>query len=153
MDAGLSMDPHILNAAFSEIVESDPELWISPLLVTFSSKRSLRHLHGSASRSVKVLDNISIDYAVRRSFPSAGRKLLTRERPDCQVPFPLHFLFDPPTMKARSSIFILLLQLRRAKNLTSRLSLFKKDEWQSTRDSHETLAFYALRKRLAWIVK
>lgn len=55
-------------------------------------------------------------------------------------------------MQVRSSIFVFLLQLRRARNLMSRISLIKRDEWQGVKDGTETKAFYGLRKRLGWVI-
>lgn len=56
-------------------------------------------------------------------------------------------------MATRSRIFVLLLQLRRARSLLTGLTLIKREEWQTVKDGQETKAFYALRRRLSWVMQ
>jgi hypothetical protein len=48
---------------------------------------------------------------------------------------------------------VFLLQLRRARDLVSRLTLVQREEGQTGKDGEETKAFYGLRQRLSWVVQ
>lgn len=62
--------------------------------------------------------------------------------------------YRPETMTLYSTIFTFLLQLRRAKHLIDRLSLIKPstDLAGLPRPDHELRAYYALRRKLGWLV-
>jgi len=71
MDSGKPWgDYYVLNSAFAEAVEEgeggEPSAggWIDPSLVRFWTKLNGRNSKGSSSRSVKVLESLSVSYQV-----------------------------------------------------------------------------------------
>jgi gamma-tubulin complex component 5 len=66
------------------------------------------------------------------------------------VPFPLSAVFSPASLKARSRIFTLMLQVARARHVLSRLLVLQGLEGL---DAQQRKAFVGIRLRLVWIVK
>jgi gamma-tubulin complex component 5 len=122
-------DFHFLNTTFRDLTSTSPSIstsWIQPSLVRFSARRN----SSSQLRTVRVMDSLTAEYA---------------------APFPLSFIFGPRAQVVYNGVFVLLLQIRRAKSVLERIMV---------RGSMEVLAlasdmkvFYAMRGKLAWFVK
>ncbi|CDO73818.1 hypothetical protein BN946_scf185015.g147 [Trametes cinnabarina] len=83
----------------------------------------------NVAQTVRALDGLLIEYA---------------------VPFPLTYIFGPRTTKVYSSIFTLVLQIRRAKNVLEKI-LVRGGVLGRQMDA-EMKVFYAMRGRLSWFV-
>jgi gamma-tubulin complex component 5 len=124
-------DFHFLNTAFRDAFNAFDTggkgvIWIQPSLVRLSGRRSASNM----VRSVRVLDALHIEY---------------------DAPFPLPYILGPRTLAVYSTIFILLLQLRRAKDVLDRI-LVRNDLGQViARDDVKIV--YAMRSKLAWVVR
>ena len=92
-----------------------------------SYKADRRH---SAQRSVVSLDGVSFEYA---------------------APFPLTLVFTPDVLQRYNAIFVLLLQIRRAKSLLD--NILMRGSSESARTQDELKAFYVMRSKMSWIVK
>jgi gamma-tubulin complex component 5 len=120
-------DFHFLNSAFSDTVSaSGNPPWISASLVRFAYRGS-RDKSSVTHRTVKVIDGLLVEYA---------------------VPFPLTYIFTPRVLQKYGSIFLWMLQVRRAKSVLERILVRDKLEGGS-----EVKVFYAMRSRLSWFVK
>lgn len=118
-------DFHFLNTAFGDVV-SHATGWLDPSLVRISHRGSRDKTN---NRTIRAVEGLFIEYA---------------------VPFPLTYIWGPRSMQVYSTIFVFLLQLRRAKNALERILVRRSQE------SHldgETKMFYAMRGKLSWFVK
>jgi len=79
---------------------------------------------------VKALDGLAVEYA---------------------VPFPLTYIFQPGALQGYGEVFVLLLQIRRAKGVLERILVRGKARGERLRG--ELKAFYAMRSRLSWFIK
>ncbi|KAJ3556821.1 hypothetical protein NM688_g1810 [Phlebia brevispora] len=129
MDSNLRWDDfHFLNSSFTDIVNASSSRWIDPSLVRFSHRGgSLKS--ASIDRTVRAIEGLLIEYA---------------------VPFPLTYIFEPKAMQTYSSLFVFLLQIRRAKNALE--SILVRNANILPRGSAELKVFYAMRGRLSWFV-
>jgi gamma-tubulin complex component 5 len=121
-------DFHFLNSAFNDAVATDgSKHCISAPLV----RLAYRGKDKPPSNSVKGIDGLLIEYA---------------------IPFPLTYIFTPKTLQIYGSIFVWLLQVRRAKSVLERILV--RDKVGGHLDEREELkVFYAMRSRLSWFVK
>ena len=83
-------------------------------------------------RTVRAVDGLVIQYA---------------------VPFPLTYIFGPSALQTYSSLFVLILQIRRAKHVLEKILVRDVANLQSRKSSAELKLFYAMRGRLSWFVK
>ena len=123
-------DFHFLNSAFRDVVEMSYHKWIDPSLVRLSYQDSPEK---AAIGSVRGLDPLFVEYA---------------------VPFPLTYICGPKAIQSYSSIFVWLMQIKRARSLLENTVL--RGSGPVTKDAHEQAemkAFYALRNKLSWFVK
>jgi gamma-tubulin complex component 5 len=116
-------DFHFLNTAFGDVVEASSTNWIKLSLVRLSYRGSKDK---AVHRTVRALEGLLAEYA---------------------VPFPLTFIFGPRILQVYDSIFIFLLQIRRAKTVLERILV----RGATAHDSSK--AFYAMRGKLSWFVK
>lgn len=127
-------DLHFLNAAFSDVIESNIHVgskeWINPSLVRFSYRGS-KEKDRSIKRTVKAIDALALEYA---------------------VPFPLTYIFQPKSIHGYGEVFIFLMQIRRAKSVMQRI-LVREDQSRGKKLKEELKVFYAMRSRLSWFVK
>jgi gamma-tubulin complex component 5 len=118
-------DFHFLNSAFAGVVEAQRTKWVETALVRLAYRGSREK---SVSRTVRAIDGLTVEYA---------------------VPFPLTYIFTPRVLQAYGSIFVFLLQVRRAKANLERFLLrgAVADALQHSK------AFYAMRSRSSWFIK
>ncbi|KAG5648724.1 hypothetical protein DXG03_000071 [Asterophora parasitica] len=133
MDAQHSWaDFHFLNTAFRDVVEASSSVgtkdWIQISLVRLVY-RGGKDKDRTITRTVKALDGLAVEYA---------------------VPFPLTYIFQPETLQGYGEVFVLLLQIRRAKSVLERILV--RGEGKGERLRAELKAFYALRSRLSWFI-
>ncbi|KAI5123393.1 hypothetical protein M0805_006101 [Coniferiporia weirii] len=120
-------DFHFLNSAFRDAVSSLERDWMDSTLVRLSYKANrMSDLH----RSVRIFDGLTVQYS---------------------APFPLIYIFDDHASRVYNSIFILLLQIRRAKAALDNI-LVRGSAANSARSRDELKIFYATRKKLSWFV-
>ena len=117
-------DFHFLNTAFKDVV-SQPA-WLDPALVRISHRGSKDKIN---NRSVRAVEGLFIEYA---------------------VPFPLTYVWGPRSMQVYSSVFVFLLQIRRAKNVLERILVRRS---QGSHLDGEMKMFWAMRGKLSWFVK
>ncbi|KAJ3808307.1 Spc98 family-domain-containing protein [Lentinula aff. lateritia] len=123
-------DFHFLNTAFSEVVTAGNSVsnfgeFIETSLIRLSY-RGGNMKEKLTSRTVKIMDGLSLEYA---------------------VPFPLTYIFTPVNLQIYNEIFVLLLRIRRAKSLLEKILV------RGASGSNPGLkAFYAMRSRLSWFV-
>ncbi|KAF5388371.1 hypothetical protein D9615_000745 [Tricholomella constricta] len=133
MDAQQSWtDFHFLNTAFRDVVEASSSVgakeWIQTSLVRLVY-RGGKEKDRAIARTVKALDGLAVEYA---------------------VPFPLTYVFQPATLQGYGEVFVLLLQIRRAKGVLERILV--RGEARGERLRAELKAFYAMRSRLSWFI-
>lgn len=119
-------DFHFLNSTFRDVVEMSYHKWIDPSLVRLSYQDSPDK---ARTRSARGLDPLFVEYA---------------------IPFPLTYICGPKAIQSYSSIFVWLVQIKRARSLLENTVL------RGSRGVHqraEMMAFYALRNKLSWFVK
>jgi gamma-tubulin complex component 5 len=121
-------DFHFLNSAFVDTVESERTNWIRPSLVRLAYRGNKDR---AINRTVRGFDGLIVDYA---------------------VPFPLTYIFTPRVLQVYNSVFVFLLQVRRAKSVLERI-LVRDVITIASQPRTEMKAFYAMRSRLAWFVK
>lgn len=68
-----------------------------------------------------------------------------------KIAFPLNYLFSSTAMEAYSSIFVLLLQIRRARNAVEGIPMIHMRALHGYIPWEEMKAFYSLRGKLAWL--
>ena len=120
-------DFHSLNSAFSDVMESSRSNWIEPSLVRLSYRGSKA---ASVTKTMRAIDGLLVEYA---------------------VPYPLTYIFTPSVLQSYCSIFIFLLQVRRAKSVLERILL--RDTVSNVVLRNELKVFYAMRGKLSWFVK
>ncbi|TFK94263.1 hypothetical protein K466DRAFT_593763 [Polyporus arcularius HHB13444] len=130
-------DFHFMNSAFRDVVALYPgrARWIEASLVRFSFPPKGQGQGGplqekNITQTVRAVDGLLIEYA---------------------VPFPLTYIFGPRTMRIYSSIFTLVLQIRRAKSVLERI-LVRGGLAAGKQLDAEMKVFYAMRGRLSWFV-
>ncbi|PPQ68598.1 hypothetical protein CVT26_003387 [Gymnopilus dilepis] len=127
-------DFHFLNTAFNDVVEGNMNAgtkeWINPSLVRFSY-RGGKDKDKTIKRTVKAVDGLGLEYA---------------------APFPLTYIFQPKTIQVYNEVFVLLVQIRRAKRVLERI-LVRDDSERDKTLRQEFKAFYAMRSRLSWFTK
>ncbi|KAI0353132.1 hypothetical protein OH77DRAFT_1407845 [Trametes cingulata] len=135
-------DFHFMNSAFRDVVALYPgtsrtrtgnggSRWIDASLVRFSyPAKSSALQERSVAQTVRALDGLLIEYA---------------------VPFPLTYVFGPRTMRVYSAVFVLVLQVRRAKSVLERI-LVRSGLGGGKEMDAEMKVFYAVRGRLSWFV-
>lgn len=129
-------DFHFMNSAFRDVVALYPgrTRWIDASLVRFSFPKTQGQgplQEKNIAQTVRALDGLLIEYA---------------------VPFPLTYIFTPRTMRVYSSIFTLVLQIRRAKQVLGRI-LVRGGLAAGKQLDAEMKVLYAMRGRLSWFVK
>jgi len=128
MDSGQSWsDFHFLNTAFSDVVETGKTQWIETSLVRLSYRGGKDN---AINRTLKAIDGLLVEYA---------------------VPFPLTYIFGPQVHQVYGSIFVFLLQIRRAKSLLERI-LVRGAMTSIPHLREELKVFYAMRSKLSWFV-
>lgn len=120
-------DFHFLNSAFRDVVELGRKPWVDPSLVRISHRGKDKNI----GRTVRAIDGLLIEYA---------------------VPFPLTYIFGPRTMQVYSSIFVFILQIRRAKHALERILIRGAVGGMSHVDGNFKV-FYAMRSKLSWFIK
>ncbi|TFK72036.1 hypothetical protein BDN72DRAFT_932310 [Pluteus cervinus] len=128
-------DFHFLNTAFTDVIEASVNAgakdWIQPSLVRFSY-RGTKDKDRAINSTVKAIDGLLIEYA---------------------VPFPLTYIFQPKTVTTYGEVFVLLLQIRRAKSVLERVLVRGNEASKRDRNMRAELkAFYAMRSRLSWFI-
>ncbi|KAH7916234.1 Spc98 family-domain-containing protein [Hygrophoropsis aurantiaca] len=120
-------DFHFLNSAFADVLESSASKWIDASLVRLSYRGN-----GAVTinRTVKALSGLSVEYA---------------------MPFPLTYIFSPRVLQIYSSIFVFLLQIRRAKNVLERI-LVRGSIVNTPHLGEGMKVFYAMRGKLSWFI-
>ena len=121
-------DFHFLNSAFSTVVEAQKTKWVEPALVRFAYRGPRDK---AADRTVQALGGLVAEYA---------------------VPFPLTYIFTPRILQTYGSIFVFLLQIRRAKSTLERF-LLRGAFTSAPQNRTDLKAFYAIRSRLSWFIK
>ncbi|KAI6122419.1 Spc98 family-domain-containing protein [Pisolithus thermaeus] len=119
-------DFHSLNGVFGDIIELSESNWIDASLVRLSYRGNKA---ASASQTVKAIDGLLVEYA---------------------VPFPLTYIFTPNVLQSYCSIFVFLLQIRRAKSVLEQI-LLRGVVANATLRS-ELKVFYAVRGKLSWFI-
>ena len=131
MDGNLDWDDfHFLNSSFADVVSSASSKWIEASLVRIShhGRDKTKDIH----LTVRAIEGLTIQYA---------------------VPFPLTYIFGPKAMQIYSSIFVFILQIRRAKSALERILVRDAGRLKLPKGSLELKLFYAMRGRLSWFVK
>jgi gamma-tubulin complex component 5 len=122
-------DFHFLNTAFRDVAEASSKKWIDPSLV----RLSYRGNKGKAmARNIKVIDPLLVEYA---------------------VPFPLTYIFGPKAIQSYSSIFVWLVQVKRAHGVLGSILLRGAAGTDGLHFQNELKVFYAMRSKLSWFVK
>ncbi|TDL29376.1 hypothetical protein BD410DRAFT_736245 [Rickenella mellea] len=119
-------DYHVLNSAFRNVA-SPRDQWIDTTLVRFSHRG---YRESNVQRTVKGFDGLSVEYS---------------------APFPLVFIFNPHVMQIYNSVFVFLLQIRRAKAVLDHI-LVRGSSDRAAQTGDETKIYYGLRSKLSWIV-
>ena len=126
MDYGQSWtDYHFLNSSFRQIIEASAS----------------GHIPASALRLVYS----GLDSTAQTSEALSGLRL------EYTAPFPLTYVFEPDALEMYNSIFVLLLQIRRAKRLLEKV-LVRASNTTGVQNGGDMKVFYALRSRLSWFV-
>ncbi len=129
MDSGqFWSDFHFLNNTFRDTLNKYSLNWIEPTLVRFSYSGSRDK---ASRRTVDALEGLLVEYA---------------------APFPLTYVFGMHTSSVYCTIFVFLLQIRRAKSvlegarmrdITSHLEL----------KEYASKIIFAMRSKLIWFIK
>ncbi|KAJ7639449.1 Spc98 family-domain-containing protein [Roridomyces roridus] len=123
-------DFHFLNTAFRDVVEAGVQGWIDPSLVRLSYRGSAKDGGRAVGRTVKAITGLLVEYA---------------------MPFPIAYIFSPRILQVYGEVFVLLLQMRRAKGMLERI-LVRGGRGREGRLGNELKAFYAVRSRLSWFI-
>jgi gamma-tubulin complex component 5 len=121
-------DFHFLNSAFGDVLDAGRSKWIESSLVRFSYRGNKDR---AINRTVKSIDGLLVEYA---------------------VPFPLTYVFGPRVLQTYGSLFVFLLQIRRAKNVLERI-LVRGAIASVPHLGTELKVFYAMRSKLSWFIK
>ncbi|KAI0650447.1 Spc98 family-domain-containing protein [Trametes meyenii] len=128
-------DFHFMNSAFRDVVALYPghaaSRWIDASLVRFSYPTKAPAQERNIAQTVRALDGLLVEYA---------------------VPFPLTYVFGPRTMRVLSGVFVLVLQVRRAKSVLERILVRSGVVGGGKKVDGEMKVFYAVRGRLSWFV-
>ena len=127
MDYGQSWtDYHFLNSSFRQIIEASASGHIpaSALRLVYSGR------HDTTAQTSEALSGLRLEYT---------------------APFPLTYVFGPDALEMYNSIFVLLLQIRRAKRLLEKV-LVRASNTTGVQNGGDMKVFYALRSRLSWFV-
>ena len=118
-------DFHFLNNTFRDITQKYPTHRMEPTLIRFSYSGS----RGQAlRRTVEALDGLLVEYA---------------------APFPLTYLFSLHSYSVYRSVFVFLLQIRRAKGVLERAHTW---DTAAPRKSKDKIAL-AMQSKLLWFIK
>jgi len=120
-------DFHFLNSAFRDVVEATNSDWIDASLIRLSYRGNKA---ATITSTVKVVEGLLVEYT---------------------LPFPLTYIFTPNVLKSYCSLFVFLLQVRRAKCVLERI-LFRGAVTNVGLRS-ELKVFYAMRGKLSWFIK
>jgi gamma-tubulin complex component 5 len=121
-------DFHFLNKTFRDVLEGCPTNWIETALVRFSYSGS----RDKALRpTIDALDDLLVEYA---------------------APFPLTYLFGLHISGTYRSVFVFLLQLRRAKNVLENARIWDTTTRRESKRSLNKIVF-AMRSKLIWFIK
>jgi gamma-tubulin complex component 5 len=118
-------DFHFLNNTFRDIVQKYPTNRMEPTLIRFSYSGSRDQ---ALRRTVEALDGLLVEYA---------------------APFPLTYLFGLPSSSVYRTVFVFLLQIRRAKGVLDGAQTW---DAMARRKSNDKIAF-AMRSKLLWFIK
>jgi gamma-tubulin complex component 5 len=121
-------DFHFLNSAFGDVLDVCRSKWIESSLVRFSYRGNKDR---AINRTVKSIDGLLVEYA---------------------VPFPLTYVFGPRVLQTYGSLFVFLLQIRRAKSVLERI-LVRGAIASVPHLGTELKVFYAMRSKLSWFIK
>ncbi|KAG6373856.1 Spc98 family-domain-containing protein [Boletus reticuloceps] len=120
-------DFHFLNSAFRDVVESANSDWIDASLIRLAYRGSKAT---TISNTVKAIEGLLVEYA---------------------VPFPLTYIFTPSVLQSYCSLFVFLLQVRKAKCVLERILL--RGAVTNVGLRSELKVFYAMRGKLSWFIK
>lgn len=120
-------DFHFLNSAFRDVVESNNSDWIDASLIRLSYRGTKA---ATIANTVKAIEGLLVEYA---------------------VPFPLTYIFTPSVLQSYCSLFVFLLQVRRAKCVLERILL--RGSVTNVGLQSELKVFYAMRGKLSWFIK
>ncbi|KZT50429.1 hypothetical protein CALCODRAFT_188828 [Calocera cornea HHB12733] len=125
-------DYHALNAAFRDLLATRSESRIDASLLRFWYTKPRED---AAARMTRCLSGLSVTY---------------------EVPIPLLYLLTPETLQKYSTVFVLLMQVRRAKRLIDgivvRRGLRKHvDLWEESA-TEDIKNFFAFRSKLSWFL-
>ncbi|KAI9569285.1 Spc98 family-domain-containing protein, partial [Boletus coccyginus] len=119
-------DFHFLNSAFRDVVDSANSDWIDASLI----RLSYRGNRGTTiSSTVKAIEGLLVEYT---------------------LPFPLTYIFTSSVLKSYCSLFVFLLQVRRAKCVLERILL--RGAVTNVGLRSELKVFYAMRGKLSWFI-
>ena len=121
-------DFHFLNKTFRDTLEECSADWIEPTLVRFSYSGSRDKALG---QTVDALDDLLVEYA---------------------APFPLTYIFGLHVSGVYRSVFVFLLQLRRAKNVLENVHIWDIATRRESKRSVDKIIF-AMRSKLIWFIK
>lgn len=121
-------DFHFLNSAFGDVLDLGHTKWIEGALVRFSYRGAKDR---AANRTIEDIEGLLVEYA---------------------VPFPLTYIFGAKVIQTYGSLFIFLLQIRRAKSVLERI-LVRGNLTNQARSGSELKVFYAMRSKLSWFIK
>ncbi|KAF8433037.1 Spc98 family-domain-containing protein [Boletus edulis BED1] len=119
-------DFHFLNSAFRDVVESANSDWIDASLIRLAYRGTKA---STISNTVKAIEGLLVEYA---------------------VPFPLTYIFTSSVLQSYCSLFVFLLQVRKAKCVLERILL--RGAVTNIRLRSELKVFYAMRGKLSWFV-
>lgn len=121
-------DLHFLNKVLREVSMRDRKPWISPELVQFQVRGGREKNNIS---SVRCFDGLVADYT---------------------VPFPLTYILQRPSSAIYASVFVLLIQVRRAKSVMDHLSMKDASQVASGLDVGDLNQFFALKAKFSWFI-
>jgi gamma-tubulin complex component 5 len=121
-------DFHFLNSAFGDVLDAGNTKWIESSLVRLSYRGTKDRF---INRTVKNIDGLLVEYA---------------------VPFPLTYIFGPRVLQMYGSLFVFLLQIRRAKGVLERI-LVRGAIASVPHLRTELKVLYAMRSKLSWFIK
>ncbi|KAF8272093.1 Spc98 family-domain-containing protein [Lactarius quietus] len=120
-------DFHFLNNTFRDIVQKYPTNRMEPTLIRFSYSGSRDQ---ALRRTVEALDGLLVEYA---------------------APFPLTYLFGLHSSSVYRSVFVFLLQMRRAKGVLESAHTWDTTARRKSLGSNDKLAI-AMRSKLLWFI-
>src|SRR6266702_2264591 len=121
-------DFHFLNNTFRDIVQKYTTNRMEPTLIRFSYSGSRDQ---ALRRTVEALDGLLVEYA---------------------APFPLTYLFGLHSSSVYRSVFVFLLQIRRAKGVLESAHTWDTAARHKSMGSNDKIAS-AMRSKLLWFIK